>query len=147
LLTYSAARTRIKRNLPGLQEEIYIILEKVTDEIRNRVAHFDDPFSLLDDKSIREKSDDQEYLTKEYEKIEKNSYHFISVEGINSDSLIADNNGEFKPKTDDKAKNVTVKTTNSTDEKLSIEPNNLKVIMSDKSNESGDIDEMIIDDD
>jgi hypothetical protein len=96
LQTYSAARTRIKRNLPNLQEEIYVILEEVSDEIRNRVTHFDDPFSLLkifeensreNMNSTKEKfdyDDDQEYLMREYEKIENNSYRFVLVEGINN---------------------------------------------------------------
>ncbi|CAB4490418.1 hypothetical protein RhiirA1_531634 [Rhizophagus irregularis] len=96
LHAYSAARTRIKRNLPDLQEEIYVILEEVSDEIKNRVTHFDDPFSLLKifeensheiKNSTKEKfdcDDDQEYLTREYEKIENNSYHFVLVEGINN---------------------------------------------------------------
>ncbi|GBC07891.1 hypothetical protein RclHR1_07760006 [Rhizophagus clarus] len=97
LQAYSAARTRIKRNLPDLQEEIYVILEEVSDEIRNRVTHFDDPFSLLkifeqnsreNNNSSKEKfdrNDDQEYLTREYEKFENNNnFHFVLVEGINN---------------------------------------------------------------
>ncbi|RIA94689.1 hypothetical protein C1645_759308 [Glomus cerebriforme] len=93
LQAYSAARTRIKRNLPGLQEEIYIILENVSNEIKNKVAHFDDPFSLLKTKEKSDGNKDQEYLMREYEKIEMNSCRFVLVEGINSVK-----SGEFKSK-------------------------------------------------
>ncbi|CAI2167788.1 11851_t:CDS:1 [Funneliformis geosporum] len=86
LQTYSAARSRIKRNLP-VSRGIDIILDKVTDEIRNSVVHFDNPFSLLEEKS-QESNDgsNQEHLMREYEEIEKNSHYFVLIGKVNDDS-------------------------------------------------------------
>ncbi|CAG8728034.1 9792_t:CDS:1 [Funneliformis caledonium] len=85
LQTYSAARSRIKRNLP-VSRGIDIILDEVTDEIRNRVVHFDSPFSLFEGKS-RESNDgsNKEHLKREYEEIEKNNHHFVLIGKVNDD--------------------------------------------------------------